>query len=113
MKMRDNQRWPDFLVVWCNKLTEARREFWDDRNEISMLQAALRDRPTNINRLNHNVENQQEPVEYGEVQVQEQVGQVDSSGNTIMGGVHVAGLTNGAQRRAKWKSLERLDRLRR
>ena len=43
MKMKDNQRWPDFLAAWCNKLTEARGDFWDDRNKISMVQAALSD----------------------------------------------------------------------
>lgn len=163
MKMKDNQRWPDFLAAWCNKLTEAQGDFWDDRNKISMLQAALSDqlirtmagnhlipndnfdefvrivnqvaqqlemveartksyqnrlsqqstmgRPVNSNRSNHEVESQSKLVAHRETL--EQVGQIDSSGDTIMGGINSAGLSSGTQRRAKWKNHEQLDRLRR
>lgn len=41
MKMKENQRWPDFYASWSNKLTEARGDFWPDDNKISMLQSAL------------------------------------------------------------------------
>merc|ERR1712110_907120 len=57
MKMRAGQRWPGFLASWCNKLTEARGDFWDDRNKISMLQAALSDQLTIIMVGNHLIPN--------------------------------------------------------
>ncbi|KAI0991675.1 hypothetical protein K3495_g16512, partial [Podosphaera aphanis] len=41
MKMGEGQRWPEFFAAWSNKLTEARGDFWDDANKISMLWNAL------------------------------------------------------------------------
>ncbi|KAI0994220.1 hypothetical protein K3495_g13962, partial [Podosphaera aphanis] len=40
-------------------------------------------------------------------------GYLDSSGDTIMGGINTAGLAKGERRRAKWKNQAQLDRLRR
>ena len=41
MKMKDNQKWPDFIAAWSNKLTEARGDFWADENKISMLKSSI------------------------------------------------------------------------
>ena len=43
MRIKDYQRWPEFYASWSNKLTEARGDFWDDTNKISMLQNSLTD----------------------------------------------------------------------
>lgn len=53
MKMREGQRWPDFFAAWCNKVTEARGDFWPDENKISMLENALNDRLTQALAGNH------------------------------------------------------------
>lgn len=166
MKMRVGQRWPDFLASWCNKLTEARGDFWDDRNKISMLQAALSDqlittmagnhlipnddfdefvrvvnqvaqqlemveartgghknRPPHQfresrpheSRLNHEGESRPSQRSDNSVTFQgnsDQVGHIDSSGDTIMGGINAAGLSHGIQRRAKWKNKAQIEKLR-
>ena len=44
LRMGERQRWPDFYATWSNKLTEARGDFWDDANKISMLRNFLNDR---------------------------------------------------------------------
>lgn len=161
MKMREGQRWPDFFAAWCNKLTEARGDFWDDRNKTSMLQAALSDeliktmagnhlipddnfdefvrivnqvaqqlemvdarRKGNQNRQFQSHKSNQESVTCIDSKPETfnkkgsfkeslgLVGQLDSSGDTIMGGINSAGISHGPQRRAKWKTQAQIDRLR-
>lgn len=42
--MRKNQTWSDIFAIWPNKQTEARGDFWDDANEISMMRTCLNDK---------------------------------------------------------------------
>ena len=44
LRMRENQSWPDFFATWSNKLNEARGDFWDDANKISMIRTCLSDK---------------------------------------------------------------------
>ncbi|KAI0992755.1 hypothetical protein K3495_g15430, partial [Podosphaera aphanis] len=53
MKMRENERWNDFLAAWSNKLTEVRGDFWPDENKISMLQSAINKKLTKALVSNH------------------------------------------------------------
>lgn len=41
MKMKNNQRWPEFFAAWSNNLTEERGDFWPHENKISMLRSSL------------------------------------------------------------------------
>lgn len=159
MKMRDGQRWPEFFAEWSNKLTEARGDFWDDANKISMLWNALNgdlilalagntQLPNNdfnkwigmVNQVAQQLEmadtwvkqnrsTHQKRRDYGFVNKNENyvsddprriedgpnnnVGQLDPSGDTIMGGINAMGLLRKERQRAKWKNQDQLDRLRR
>lgn len=53
MKMKETERWADFLATWSKKLTEARGDFWPDENKISMLQNAMNKKLTRALIGNH------------------------------------------------------------
>lgn len=164
MKMKENQRWSDFLASWSNKLTEARGDFWPDDNKISLLQSALNKKLTIALAGNHmlpeddfndwveivnkiaqrlemvdirfgNWQNLNSPEAHKDrktlrnntdvhtfesrtIDSQEnihnqrlQAGDLDDSGDTIMGGINAANIASSERRRAKWKTRADIERL--
>ncbi|KAI0992151.1 hypothetical protein K3495_g16035 [Podosphaera aphanis] len=164
MKMKETERWADFLAAWSNKLTEARGDFWPDENKISMLQNAMNKKLTRalignhllpdddfnewtqiVNKVAQQVERAEKKAgwlpsrvefESGEqssgprrevfrndvsresdringskVSVEMEQPAVDSSGDTVMGGVNSTRIPGKIQGRARWKSRAQLDRL--
>lgn len=160
MRMGENQRWPEFFANWSNKLTEARGDFWDDANKISMIRNSLNDKLIRTLAGNHllpeddfnewvrivnQVAQQLEMVDsrnrrqhtrtqhargpidqitffdegVGEKErnqwlpdVKGRQGEIDGSGDTIMGGVNATGMIKGEKRRAKWKNEAKINQLR-
>ena len=164
MKMKENQRWSDFLASWSNKLTEARGDFWPDDNKISMLQSALnkkltialagnhmlpednfhdwveivnkiaqrlemvdvrfgswqnssspeahKDGKSSRNNTNvHTFESRTEDSQENIYNRRPQAGDLDDSGDTVMGGINAANVANSERRRAKWKTKADIERL--
>lgn len=162
MRMKENQRWPEFFASWSNKLTEARGDFWPDENKISMLRSSLSRKLSRTLAGNHllpdddfsewvhivnKVAQQIEMTEtrFNTSQLHEKYddnqklekghpslnlndhkfskeneskqaiyrpGEIDDSGDTVMGGINTAGVVKGERRRALWKNKAQIDKLR-
>lgn len=168
MRMKDNQRWPDFFALWSNKLTKARGDFWPDENKTSMLRSSLSKNLSKTlagnhlgedddfrewvrikNKVAQQVEMTESRFNYSKLKFQDgneasqkssrgyfensqstnlieqnnlrknatdqmfyRPGDMDDSGDTIMGSVNTAGIKKLERRRALWKSKAQIEKLR-